>query len=411
MPGVDPTDSPPSAALEARWTERGTSAYRRFGLALFLAGFATFSLLYCVQPLLPEFAREFGVSPAESSLALSLSTLLLAFALMLGAAFGEGVSRRWLIFASVALAALLNITAGLAPDWRLLLTARALEGLALGGVPAIAMAYIAEEIHPKNLGFAMGVYIGGNAFGGMIGRVGMGALAEWASWRTALCALGAFDLLAIVGFILLAPRSRNFVRRRGLGLAYHLATWAGHLRHGRLPRLFAISFLAMGAFITVYNYAGFRLVEPPYNLPQTRIGLIFTAYLFGIVSSSSAGAMADRFGRGPVVIAGLVIAGAGVALTLAQPLAAVIGGIVVLTFGFFMAHAAGSGWVGRMATNAKGHAASLYLLAYYLGASLIGSGGGWFWSRGGWPWVAAFTGLLLALALLNAVSLPQRRDA
>ena len=62
--------------------QRGTPAYLRANLALFLAGFATFSLLYCVQPLLPAFAKTFGVSPAESSLALSLSTSLLAFAIL-----------------------------------------------------------------------------------------------------------------------------------------------------------------------------------------------------------------------------------------------------------------------------------------------------------------------------------------
>ena len=65
--------------------QRGTPAYLRANLALFLAGFATFSLLYCVQPLLPAFARTFQVSPAESSLAMSLSTSLLAFAILVAA--------------------------------------------------------------------------------------------------------------------------------------------------------------------------------------------------------------------------------------------------------------------------------------------------------------------------------------
>src|ERR1700730_17001455 len=40
----------------------GTGAYHRTSIAMLLAGFATFSLLYCVQPLLPLFAAEFSVS-------------------------------------------------------------------------------------------------------------------------------------------------------------------------------------------------------------------------------------------------------------------------------------------------------------------------------------------------------------
>jgi YNFM family putative membrane transporter len=46
--------------------------------------------------------------------------------------------------------------------------------------------------------------------------------------------------------------------------------------------------------------------------------------------------------------------------------------------------------VGRLAGQGKGHAASLYLLAYYLGGSVLGSVGGWFWEHAGWNAVAAF---------------------
>ena len=35
-----------------------------------------------------------------------------------------------------------------------------------------------------------------------------------------------------------------------------------------------------------------------------------------------------------------------------------------------------SGWVGQLALQSKGHASSLYLLAYYMGSSVLGSAGG-----------------------------------
>ena len=72
--------------------DRGSRTDRSVSLALFAAGFATFSLLYAVQPLLPAFAREFRVSPAESSLALSLTTGFLAFAILLATRLGIPVS-------------------------------------------------------------------------------------------------------------------------------------------------------------------------------------------------------------------------------------------------------------------------------------------------------------------------------
>ena len=405
--GMSSLASPPLVA-------RGSPAYRRISIALFLAGFATFSLLYCVQPLLPAFTQEFGVSPATSSLALSLTTGFLALAILCASALSEALGRRGLMFGSMCGAAVLTVVVALTPDWHALLLARAIEGLVLGGVPAVAMAYLAEEIEPDGLGFAMGLYVGGTAFGGMVGRVGIGVLTEFSSWRVAMATLGVVDLLAAIGFVLLLPASRHFVRRTGFAPRRHIGHWLAHLRHGGMASLFLIGFLVMGAFVTVYNYAGFRLMAPPYNLGQTQVSLLFAVYLFGIVASSMAGAMADRLGRRPVLVAGLVVAGLGVLMTLLHALAGMAAGVVLLTIGFFIAHSVASGWVGRMAAQAKGHAASLYLLAYYAGSSVMGSVGGWAWTHGGWPAVAGFTGALLAIALclaLNVERAAQRQAA
>ena len=70
-PIPDLADAPvlvePDDRVERGSVHTGTGAYRRIAAALFLAGFATFSLLYCVQPLLPEFARDFGVGGDRKS--------------------------------------------------------------------------------------------------------------------------------------------------------------------------------------------------------------------------------------------------------------------------------------------------------------------------------------------------------
>ena len=375
---------------------RGSAAYLRISFALFLAGFSTFSLLYCVQPLLPLFADEFHIGAAQSSLALSLSTGLLAFSILCAGALSERLGRRGMIFASMALAALFNVGAALAPGWHGILLARALEGFALGGAPAVAMAYLAEEIDPRDLGLAMGLYVGGTAFGGMIGRVGMSVMSEYLSWRSAMLAIGIVDVAAAVAFVLLLPASRKFVRRAQLNPAHHLALWRAQFRTSALPAVFAVGCLVMGVFVTVYNYAGFRLMAPPYSLSATQTGLIFCAYLFGIVAASAAGALADRCGRGPILLGGVAVMALGLALTLLHPLAPIVLGIVILTSGFFIAHSVASGWVGQLAVGSKGHATSLYLLAYYLGSSVLGSWGGTFWQHGAWPAVCGFGFVLLA---------------
>jgi YNFM family putative membrane transporter len=245
----------------------------------------------------------------------------------------------------------------------------------------------------------MGLYVGGTAIGGLSGRVGGGVLTQLASWRAALGILGAIDMLAALCFLFLLPESRNFVRRQGFEMQYHFRAWSGHLRHRGLPSLFLIGGTVMGAFVTIYNYVGFLLKAAPFDLDQTEIGFIFVVYAFGIVASSVAGSLADRIGRGPVLVAGLLIELLGVALTLLHALTGVIVGVMALTIGFFVAHSVASGWVGRMAGTAKGHASSLYLFTYYAGSSVMGSVGGWFWATGGWPPIACFTAVLLLVGL------------
>jgi MFS transporter, YNFM family, putative membrane transport protein len=403
-----PTDlpaSPDPIPAPGAHIRRRDPAYLRASIALVLAGFATFSLIYCVQPLLPVLAGSFHVGAAQSSLALSLTTGLLAISILLGGAVSEAVGRKPLMAVSLCAAAALNLLASVAPTWPLLLAARALEGVALGGVPAVAMTWLSEEIEPTDLGFAMGLYVAGTALGGMGGRVVTGAVADLGGWRLALAAIGALGLLSAAGFTLLLPASRHFHPRRDLTAADHLRAWGEHLRHAGLPWVFATGFLVMGGFVTVYNYAGFRLTAPPYGLSQTQAGLIFLVYMFGMAGSSLAGAMADRLGRAPVLIGGLGVFALGLGLTLLQPLVAVIAGVALVTVGFFVAHAVASGWVGRLASRAKGHAASLYLLAYYAGSSLLGSAGGWFWTAAGWGGVAAYVAAILVIALLVALKL------
>jgi len=401
-------DAAPSAATlmkdatAPRWIRLGTVEYRNAGLALFLAGFASFSLIYCVQPLLPEFTNSFGVSPAQSSLALSLTTGLLAISIVLAGAFSQALGRRGLMFCSMILAVLCDFAAAAAPDWHLLLVVRALEGFVIGGVPAVAIAYLSEEIEPGNLGRTMGLYVAGTAFGGMMGRVGMGVLTEFTSWRWALGILGGLCLAAAIGFLILLPRSKNFVARPGFDPLFHLRTWLLHLHNTGLLRLYGCGFLLTSIFVTLMNYATFRLSGAPYNLSQTALSLIFLAYGFGMVSSSMAGGLADRFGRRPLLVAGFATMLGGVALTLAGSLLLIIVGIVLVTSGFFIGHSVASGSIGPLAGTAKGHAASLYLLFYYMGSSIVGSVGGWFWQYGGWNAVAGLIGSLAISGVLLA---------
>jgi YNFM family putative membrane transporter len=387
------------------YLERGTRAYWRASIALLFAGYATFSLLYCVQPLLPSFSAAFNVTPAQSSLTVSLTTAALAVAIFMAGFVSEGWSRHKLMTMSLTVSALLTIGVSIAPQWHQLLVLRALEGLALGGVPAVAMAYLAEEVHPDGLGLAMGLYVGGTAIGGMAGRVITGIVADLFSWRVAIGTIGVLGILSMLAFRSLLPPSRHFVPRRGLGFTHHRSALVRQFRRPGLPLLFLLGFVLMGSFVTLYNYIGYRLLAPPYRLSQTEIGAIFVVYLTGVIASPWSGRMADTFGRARVLTASLLLMALGLALTMLSPLSAIVGGIACVTFGFFAGHAVASGWVGRLAKEAKGQAAALYLLAYYIGSSLVGSYGGHMWAGYGWNGVAGLVFALLVIGVLATLRL------
>jgi YNFM family putative membrane transporter len=92
----------------------------------------------------------------------------------------------------------------------------------------------------------------------------------------------------------------------------------------------------------------------------------------------------------------------GVVLTLLTPLWAIVGGVVLVTAGFFAGHSVASSWVSRRAREARAQASGLYLFSYYAGGSLVGWLGGYAWSAWAWPGVAALTGVVALTGLAVA---------
>jgi YNFM family putative membrane transporter len=376
----------------------GSRSYRRTNRAFFAAGFVTFVALYDVQPLLPEFARVFSVSPAAGSLPLSVATAAMAAAMPFAGALSEAVGRKRLMTAALLSASVLTVLTAASHGLATLLSLRLLLGVALAGLPAVAMAYLAEELEPAAVGPAMGLYISGNAVGGMSGRILTAAVTDAASWRLALAAFGVLCLALSLHFAATLPPSH--LPRRPFRVRHLAASLAHHLEDPILRRLYAVSFLVMGSFVTLYNYLAFRLLAPPYGLSRSHASLVFLVYLLGSASAAWAGRLVNRFDRRAMVRLFLAAMAAGALLTLARALPAVVAGVGLFTVGFFGAHSVASGWVGRRAVTARAQASALYLLFYYLGSSVSGTVGGLFWARGGWPAVTALILLLVAAAFL-----------
>lgn len=403
----DADDIAPKHSGKTPYITRGTPQFMRVTLALFSAGLATFALLYCVQPLLPVLSQDFGISPATSSLSLSVSTVMLAFGLLFTGPLSDTIGRKNVMVVSLMLAALCTVICAFMTSWNGVLVMRAMMGLSLSGVAAVAMSYLSEEIHPSVLAFSMGLYISGNSIGGMSGRLVSGVLTDYFPWRVAIGTIGVLALIAAITFWRILPESRHF-RPGSLRPKTLLLNSKLHWRDAGLPLLFLEGFLLMGAFVTLFNYIGYRLLAPPYLLSQAVVGLLSVVYLTGSYSSPKAGALTARYGRGPVLSIAILLMLVGLVMTALSPLFAIFGGMMLFTAGFFAAHSVASSWIGQRARRAKGQASSMYLFSYYLGSSLAGTLGGFFWHSFGWMGITAFLSALLLLALVVSRILKHR---
>lgn len=379
------------------YIQKGTKAFNKANWALFLAGFITFANLYVSQPLLPTFAQEFHVSPAVASLSLSVTTLALSISMIIVGSLSEAWGRKSLMTISIFAASVLTLALAFSPNFQTILVLRVIQGVVFAGLPAIAMAYLGEEMEPSSLGIAMGLYISGNSVGGLSGRVIIGTLTDLYNWQVGMIVLGIISLIISMLFIWMLPNSKHFTARP-LQLKPLTQSLIQHLKDPSMLCLFGISFLLMGSFVTLYNYIGFKLMAPPYNLSATLVGWIFVIYLVGTFSSAWFGSLADRFGRQQMLIIAIAIMLAGALITLQSLLLLKIVGITVFTFGFFAAHSIASGWVSKRATHDKAQASSLYLFFYYFGSSVGGTAGGVFWMHFGWIGVIAMITVFLIIA-------------
>ncbi|MDI5977447.1 MFS transporter [Amycolatopsis magusensis] len=367
-------------------------------VAVAAAGISSFALLYAPQPVLPQLAERFHLDPGGASLAVSVATGALAVSVLPIATLSEVIGRRRVILASVISSVLLGLALPFAPNFPVLLGLRALQGIAIAGFAGVAAAYLAERLGKAGVAAAVGAMIAGNTVGGMLGRLSSGFTADWLGWPGSLGVTAGLALVCALLTVLTLPKSDASPGKAPLsGLRAALSSRV-------LLAQYSVALLAMGSFVALYNAAGFRLTGEPLDLPPAIASLVFLAYAMGTFTSGYAGRLVARFGRIRSVSAALVITVLGATLTIVDSLICVAVGFVVLTGGFFAAHAVANGWAAAEAPpGARGQVGGLYTLAYYLGSSIGGTVGATVYGHAGWAWLIALVSAWLLLALLISV--------
>ncbi len=381
-------------------------AWWRATLALCLGSILVFFNLYAPQPLLPDLRQLYGVSTLAVSLIMSVATLALAASLLVFGPLSDAIGRGGIMRITLLLTGLCSLGLAFAPNFETLLALRLVQGFVLGGLPAVAIAWMGDEFDRPALMAAVGLYIGANTLGGIGGRLIGGGVGELGGAGAGFLTVGLVTLAGVALFWKLLPPPRQFKPRR-FELRAALADLGGHLRHPLLLAAYLLGGINFLIFINQYSYITFRLAEEPFGLSARWLGMIFLTYLGGTLSSALSGRLTRHLSQPACMTLGIAILMAGTFVTLSSSLAWIITGLTINAVGFFLAHSMASSWVSRQAQKARGSASALYLVFYYLGASL---GSLWlepFWQRGGWFGVALGSWLLLGLTLTIALWLWQ----
>lgn len=389
---------------------KGSRQYRQITWVLSFAAVVVFANLHALQPLLPELSRLFVLTPLQANWSYAIGTLTLGLSLLFYSAVSDAIGRRALLGFSLIGMTCSTLLLTQVESFSALLWGRALQGFFLGGLPAIAVAYMGEELEKPALFTAVGLYISASSLGGISGRVLAGFSAELGHWQWVFWLWSLLSLGLLWAFWRYLPVSQHFVRKDFSARQALRDNWY-HLRQKVLLLTFLLGGLNFFIYLNQYTYIAFVLAEPPYSLSSGWIGLLFLTYLTGTLGSAISGKVARRMSIPQGMALGVIIMMAGSLCTLLPGILSIVVGFFISAFGFFLTHSLATSWVNQHATHAKASASALYLVFYYLGASTGGLYLHLFWQWQGWMGVVlgSLIGYAVALwlcAMLRNFSLP-----
>ncbi len=371
---------------------------RRSLLALNFAAVAVFSDLYITQPILPILTARFGVAPATAGLSVSVVVLMIAVASPLWGSLSDAVGRKPVIVASTAFLAIPTLLAALAPTFGTLLVLRALQGLLIPGLTAVAVALLGDHFGEAALGGRVASWIGATVVGGLSGRVVSGLLASILDWHAPFV---LFGILTAAGAFFLWRTLPEARRPKTVRPLPNLGEMALHFRNRRLLGAFLIGGAVLFAFIAVFTFLPYYLTAPPFRLSTAAVSFFYFAYLAGVVTSLLVPRLPGRIPGRTTMGFGLLVAAAGVAGTLVPSLFTIVVSLVVICVGMFLVQATAPAFVNLNAASAKGAAGALYVTFYYLGATLGSFLPGLAFQRWAWPGVAGACLASLAVAFAS----------
>lgn len=373
-------------------------------LLIGLIAFLTVVDLFAAQAILPALTRAYGVTPSAMGFAVNASTLGMALAGLLVAAFGRSIDRRRGIVLSLMLLGGPTALLAVAPDLATFTLLRVLQGICMATAFTLTLAYLGEHCSPSLAGSAIAAYVAGNVASNLFGRLLAAILADHLGLGPSFLVLASLNLGGAL-LVSLGLTHASVMTPMPLRPQSPFATLRRHFGNPHLRASFAAGFCILFAFIGTFTYVNFVLSRPPIGLDQARLGLVYGVFLASIVTTPLAGRVVRWSGPRMGALMGFGIALAGLPLLLSPALVSVLVDLAMIGVGTFFAQAVATGFVAQAADGDRGAASGLYLACYFSGGLAGSLVLGRLFDDFGWAACVAGVGAALVLGALLSLRL------
>ncbi|WP_246267738.1 MFS transporter [Nonomuraea typhae] len=253
--------------------------------------------------LLTPMGAALDVSDGTAGLTMSAPGLIAAIAAPAIAAGAGRVDRRRLLSGLMALMVVANLAAALAPSFWVLMAARVVTGVGIGGFWAFAGTLAVRLVPHASVGRATAMIAGGVSVASVAGVPAGTLIASMADWRWAFGVIALLALAVMVALLIaLPPLPATGALRLG-------GVW-------RDPALRGV--LITTGLLVIGHFAAYTYVRPFLELSGAAISLTLLVYgLGGVAGNFASGWLAPRNPRLTLIGLGILIAVATVTLPLA----------------------------------------------------------------------------------------------
>jgi MFS transporter, YNFM family, putative membrane transport protein len=333
------------------------------------AAFASVATMRVADPLLPQVAGEFGVSPGEASIIATAFALAYGFCQLVYGVLGDRFGKYRLVTFATLASAVTVASAGFAGSLGMLGAARLAAGASAAAIVPLSMAFIGDHVPYERRQTALARFLTGTILGIISGQVFGGVLGEVVGWRAVFLLLGAVFLM--IGVLLLIevrstrvppPLLTSSISLRSLVHGYALLLrrpWARIV----LATVCAEAFLFYGAFTFVGAY-----LHDAFELDYATVGILLGFMgLGGLLYALTVRHLVQALGeRGLALVGGVAMVGAFVAVATGS-LPAMAPAIAVLGLGLHMLHNTLQTNATQMAPEARGLAVSTFANVLFIG--------------------------------------------